>query len=64
MDITNLVGNGCYTSSSWNRDVCQMFRQHLGENRIYKDKTDFCRGVSFLIKKIVVLIENQLILKL
>jgi hypothetical protein len=58
-NFTEKVGQGCYTSPKFNRDVCQATRTDLGEWRFYRHDIggtgSYRRGATFLADKIMTL---------
>lgn len=50
------VGQDCFTSPKWNRDICQATRVEYGEYRFYRHEKDgevsFRRGATFLAELI------------
>jgi hypothetical protein len=46
------VGDNCFTRPDWNRKVCQMRREEIGEHRWYTDDKDWYKGVSGFVEDI------------
>jgi len=62
LNFSEIVGNGCYTSPAWFRDVCQATRVDYRGNRFYRHEVQeqsgdttfvFRKGATFLSDKIM-----------